>query len=94
MNIEQMKAVLREILVKTDLTPCVVGHRGVGKTAGIIQLCRELHTHKLHPKHKVVVTITPPDDTCQVATLGRILSRDKYDAVVLDAIRQISGEAQ
>lgn len=34
MNIEQMKTVLREILVATDLTPCVVGHRGVGKTAG------------------------------------------------------------
>ncbi|HKJ05466.1 MAG TPA: hypothetical protein VJ974_07715 [Geopsychrobacteraceae bacterium] len=42
MNIEQMKTVLREILVNTDLTPCVVGHRGVGKTAGIIQVCREL----------------------------------------------------
>lgn len=42
MNIEQMKIVLREILVATDLTPCVVGHRGVGKTAGIIQVCREL----------------------------------------------------
>jgi len=25
MNIEQMKSVLREILLKTDLTPCVVG---------------------------------------------------------------------
>ena len=42
MNVEQMKAVLREILTKTDLTPCVVGHRGVGKTAGIIQICREI----------------------------------------------------
>lgn len=42
MNVEQMKTVLKEILTKTDLTPCVVGHRGVGKTAGIIQLCREL----------------------------------------------------
>jgi len=42
MNIEQMKTVLREILLKTDLTPCVVGHRGVGKTAGIIQVCREI----------------------------------------------------
>ncbi len=42
MNIEQMKTVLREILVATDLTPCVVGHRGVGKTAGIIQVCRDL----------------------------------------------------
>lgn len=42
MNIEQMKTVLREILVATDLTPCIVGHRGVGKTAGIIQVCREL----------------------------------------------------
>ncbi|HEX9079508.1 MAG TPA: hypothetical protein VF795_07960, partial [Desulfuromonadaceae bacterium] len=41
MNIEQMKLVLTEILAKTDLTPCVVGHRGVGKTAGIIQVCRE-----------------------------------------------------
>lgn len=42
MNIEQMKIVLKEILIKTDLTACVVGHRGVGKTAGIIQVCREL----------------------------------------------------
>ena len=42
MNIEQMKTVLREILTKTDLTPCVVGHRGVGKTAGIIQVCQEI----------------------------------------------------
>ena len=42
MNIEQMKIVLKEILRKTDLTPCVVGHRGVGKTAGIIQTCREI----------------------------------------------------
>ncbi|HEY6009481.1 MAG TPA: hypothetical protein VIU40_14235 [Geobacteraceae bacterium] len=151
MNVEQMKAVLREILTRTDLTPCVVGHRGVGKTAGIIQVCRELgrrylplrlgqmevgdlvgipyregetmhwsrpcwwpddrdadsvvhcdelnraqqedtlqaifqfveppaegqnralHTHKLHPRHKVVVTINPPDGTYQVATLDRAL---------------------
>jgi AAA domain (dynein-related subfamily) len=42
MNVEQMKTVLKEILTKTDLTPCVVGHRGVGKTAGIIQVCREI----------------------------------------------------
>lgn len=42
MNIEQMKTVLKEILSKTDLTPCVVGHRGVGKTAGIIQVCRDI----------------------------------------------------
>lgn len=42
MNIEQMKIVLKELLSKTDLTPCVVGHRGVGKTAGIIQVCREI----------------------------------------------------
>lgn len=42
MHVEQMKAVLREILTKTDLTPCVVGHRGVGKTAGIVQVCREI----------------------------------------------------
>jgi hypothetical protein len=151
MNVEQMKTVVREILAKTDLTPCVVGHRGVGKTAGIIQACREigrryvplrlgqmevgdlvgipyregeimhwsrpswwpddrdadsvvhcdelnraqqedtlqaifqfveppaegqgraLHTHKLHPRHKVVVTINPPDGTYQVATLDRAL---------------------
>ena len=151
MNVEQMKIVLKEILVKTDLTPCVVGHRGVGKTAGIIQVCREigrryvplrlgqmevgdlvgipfregrimhwsrpcwwpaddapdaivhcdelnraqqedtlqaifqfveppaegqkraLHTHTLDPKHKVVVTINPPDGTYQVATLDRAL---------------------
>lgn len=151
MNIEQMKLVLHEILAKTDLTPCVVGHRGVGKTAGIIQVCREgdwryaslrlgqmevgdlvgipyregevmhwsrpswwpednapptvvhcdelnraqqedtlqaifqfvephvegqpraLHTHRLAPRHKVVVTINPPDGTYQVATLDRAL---------------------
>lgn len=151
MNIEQMKTVLREILTHTDLTPCVVGHRGVGKTAGILQVCREigrqyvplrlgqmevgdlvgipyregelmhwsrpswwpseqdepaiihcdelnraqqedtlqaifqfveppaegqrraLHTHKLAPKHKVVVSINPPDGTYQVATLDRAL---------------------
>lgn len=151
MNIEQMKVVLKEILTKTDLTPCVVGHRGVGKTAGIIQACREigrryvplrlgqmevgdlvgipyrdgtvmhwsrpswwpsdeapetivhcdelnraqqedtlqaifqfveppaegqlraLHTHTLALKHKVVVTINPPDGTYQVATLDRAL---------------------
>ncbi len=151
MNIEQMKIVLREILIKTDLTPCVVGHRGVGKTAGIVQVCREigrrytplrlgqmevgdlvgipyregevmhwsrpswwpaeddpetvvhcdelnraqqedtlqaifqfveppaegfrrgLHTHTLHPKHKVVVSINPPDGSYQVATLDRAL---------------------
>jgi len=42
MNIEQMKIVLKEILTRTDLTACVVGHRGVGKTAGIIQVCREI----------------------------------------------------
>ncbi len=42
MNIEQMKTVIKEIITKTDLTPCVVGHRGVGKSAGIIQACREI----------------------------------------------------
>ncbi|HKI51304.1 MAG TPA: hypothetical protein VJ995_04470, partial [Geothermobacteraceae bacterium] len=151
MNIEEMKLVLSEILAKTDLTPCVVGHRGVGKSAGILQACREmgrdyvtlrlgqmevgdlvgipyreagtmhwsrpswwpadeapaaivhcdelnraqqedtlqaifqfveppapgllraLHTHTLHPKHKVVVSINPPDGTYQVATLDRAL---------------------
>ncbi len=151
MNIEQLKLVLKEILTKTDLTPCVVGHRGVGKTAGIVQVCREigwqyaplrlgqmevgdlvgipfrendimhwsrpswwpaddapqtlihcdelnraqqedtlqaifqfveppaeglqraLHTHRLAPRHKVVVTINPPDGTYQVATLDRAL---------------------
>lgn len=151
MNVEQMKIVLREIVTKTDLTPCVVGHRGVGKTAGIIQVSREigrrylpirlgqmevgdlvgipyreggsmrwsrpcwwpgdneadtlvhcdelnraqqedtlqaifqfveppaegqsraLHTHTLHPRHKVVVTINPPDGSYQVATLDRAL---------------------
>jgi MoxR-like ATPase len=151
MNVEQMKIVVREILTRTELTPCVVGHRGVGKTAGIIQVCREtghrylplrlgqmevgdlvgipyrdgdimhwsrpcwwpgekdsdtiihcdelnraqqedtlqaifqfveppaegekraLHTHQLHPRHKVVVTINPPDGTYQVATLDRAL---------------------
>jgi len=151
MNVEQMKTVLKEILVRTELTPCVVGHRGVGKTAGIIQACREigrdyvalrlgqmevgdlvgipyrdgatmhwsrpswwpaddapemvvhcdelnraqqedtlqaifqfveppvegrrraLHTHSLHPRHKVVVSINPPDGSYQVATLDRAL---------------------
>lgn len=146
-----MKQVLAEILAKTDLTPCVVGHRGVGKTAGIIQVCRQeswryvslrlgqmevgdligipfrdkdtmhwsrpswwpadsdpptvvhcdelnraqqedtlqaifqfveppvegepraLHTHRLAPRHKVVVTINPPDGSYQVATLDRAL---------------------
>jgi hypothetical protein len=151
MNITQMKQVLAEIITKTDLTPCVVGHRGVGKSAGIAQVCREigreyvalrlgqmevgdlvgipyregkimhwsqpswwptddapatvihcdelnraqqedtlqaifqfveppvegqerrLHTHRLHPKHKVVVSINPPDGSYQVATLDRAL---------------------
>ena len=151
MNIEQMKVVIKEILTKTDLTPCVVGHRGVGKSAGIIQACREidrkyvslrlgqmevgdlvgipfhdgdimhwsrpswwpgdeerptvvhcdelnraqqedtlqaifqfveppaeglfrsLHTHHLSRRHKVVVSINPPDGTYQVATLDRAL---------------------
>jgi MoxR-like ATPase len=151
MNIEQMKVVLKEIVTKTDLTPCVVGHRGVGKSAGIMQVCREidrryvplrlgqmevgdlvgipyregeimhwsrpswwptesdcesivhcdelnraqqedtlqaifqfvepplsgvgrgLHTHRLHPKHKVIVTINPPDGTYQVTPLDRAL---------------------
>ncbi len=151
MNVEQMKTVLAEILTKTDLTPCVVGHRGVGKTAGIIQVCRDLgkrymplrlgqmevgdlvgipyregdvmhwsrpswwpdaddtptvvhcdelnraqqedtlqaifqfveppvegrwralHTHQLAPRHKVVVSINPPDGSYQVATLDRAL---------------------
>ena len=41
MNVLQMKLVVREMLANTELTPCVVGHRGVGKTAGIIQVCRE-----------------------------------------------------
>jgi len=150
-NIEQMKLVLKEMLAGTDLTPCVVGHRGVGKSAGIIQVCREagwryvslrlgqmevgdlvgipyregeimhwsrpswwpgdtdpptvvhcdelnraqqedtlqaifqfveppvegepraLHTHRLAPQHKVVVTINPPDGSYQVATLDRAL---------------------
>jgi hypothetical protein len=151
MNIEQMKTVITEILTKTDLTPCVVGHRGVGKSAGIIQACREmerryislrlgqmevgdlvgipfrdgevmhwsrpswwpgddqpptvvhcdelnraqqedtlqaifqfveppaegllrsLHTHHLSKRHKVIVSINPPDGTYQVATLDRAL---------------------
>lgn len=42
MNIDQLKTVLREIITKTDLTPCVVGHRGVGKTAAIVQLSEEI----------------------------------------------------
>ena len=151
MNVEQMKIVVKEILSKTDLTPCVVGHRGVGKSAGIIQSCRELerryvslrlgqmevgdlvgipfrsgevmqwsrpswipgddepptvihcdelnraqqedtlqaifqfveppaegmlralHTHRLSLRHKVVVSINPPDGSYQVATLDRAL---------------------
>jgi len=151
MNVEQMKSVIKEIIAKTDLTPCVVGHRGVGKTAGIIQACRDidrryvslrlgqmevgdlvgipfrtgdtmhwsrpswipgdedpptlvhcdelnraqqedtlqaifqfveppaegmlraLHTHKLSKRHKVVVSINPPDGSYQVATLDRAL---------------------
>lgn len=151
MNIEQMKIVVKEIAAKTDLTPCVVGHRGVGKTAGIVQACRELdrryvslrlgqmevgdlvgipyrtgetmhwsrpswlpadndpptiihcdelnraqqedtlqaifqfveppaegmlrslHTHSLSRRHKVVVSINPPDGSYQVATLDRAL---------------------
>lgn len=151
MNVEQMKTVLKEIVTKTDLTPCVVGHRGVGKTAGIIQACRDLerryvslrlgqmevgdlvgipfregevmrwsrpswlpadddpptivhcdelnraqqedtlqaifqfveppsegmlralHTHTLSRRHKVVVSINPPDGSYQVATLDRAL---------------------
>ncbi|MDD2273174.1 MAG: hypothetical protein PHP95_15545 [Desulfuromonadaceae bacterium] len=151
MNIEQMKSVIKEIITKTDLTPCVVGHRGVGKSAGIIQACseidrkyvslrlgqmevgdlvgipfrdgdimhwsrpswwpgddeaptlvhcdelnraqqedtlqaifqfveppaeglqRSLHTHHLSRRHKVIVSINPPDGTYQVATLDRAL---------------------
>lgn len=151
MNIEQMKSVIKEILTRTDLTPCVVGHRGVGKSAGIIQACREidrkyvslrlgqmevgdlvgipfregevmhwsrpswwpgddepptvvhcdelnraqqedtlqaifqfveppaegmlrsLHKHHLSRRHKVIVSINPPDGTYQVATLDRAL---------------------
>jgi hypothetical protein len=151
MNVEQIKIVVKEILAKTDLTPCIVGHRGVGKTAGIIQACRELgrpylslrlgqmevgdlvgipfrdgdvmkwsrpswlpgdddpptvihcdelnraqqedtlqaifqfveppaegmlrslHTHRLSRRHKVVVSINPPDGSYQVATLDRAL---------------------
>jgi len=151
MNVEQMKIVVKEIISKTDLTPCVVGHRGVGKSAGIIQACRELerryvslrlgqmevgdlvgipfrsgevmhwsrpswlpgedepdtvihcdelnraqqedtlqaifqfveppaegmlraiHTHGLSRRHKVVVSINPPDGSYQVATLDRAL---------------------
>jgi len=146
-----MKSVIKEIVAKTDLTPCVVGHRGVGKTAGIIQACRDmdrryvslrlgqmevgdlvgipfrsgdtmhwsrpswipgdedpptlvhcdelnraqqedtlqaifqfveppaegmlraLHTHTLSRRHKVVVSINPPDGSYQVATLDRAL---------------------
>ncbi len=151
MNIEQLKIVLKEIVTKTELTPCVVGHRGVGKTAAIRQVCSELkrnyvplrlgqmevgdlvgipyregeimhwsrpswwpvesdaeaivhcdelnraqqddtlqaifqfiepplsggsrglHTHRLHPRHKVIVTINPPDGTYQVVPLDRAL---------------------
>jgi hypothetical protein len=34
---------------------------------------RALHTHRLAPQHKVVVTINPPDGSYQVATLDRAL---------------------
>jgi hypothetical protein len=34
---------------------------------------RALHTHRLAARHKVVVTINPPDGTYQVATLDRAL---------------------
>ncbi len=34
---------------------------------------RALHTHQLAPRHKVVVSINPPDGTYQVATLDRAL---------------------
>jgi MoxR-like ATPase len=181
MNIEQMKQVLTEILTKTDLTPCVVGHRGVGKTAGIVQVCRAigrryvplrlgqmevgdlvgipyregavmhwsrpswwpteedadtvvhcdelnraqqedtlqaifqfveppvegqaraLHTHQLSPRHKVVVSINPPDGTYQVATLDRaLLDRMVLLFVETDYLcwaryaqaRQLDGEVQ
>jgi hypothetical protein len=151
MNVEQMKIVVKEMIANTDLTPCVVGHRGVGKSAGIIQACRELerryiplrlgqmevgdlvgipfrtgelmhwsrpswlpteeeppalihcdelnraqqedtlqaifqfveppaegmqraiHMHRLARRHKVVVSINPPDGSYQVATLDRAL---------------------
>lgn len=43
MNIDQLKTALREIITKTDLTPCVVGHRGVGKTAAVVQVCEEIN---------------------------------------------------
>jgi len=36
-------------------------------------LRRALHTHTLHPKHRVVVSINPPDGSYQVATLDRAL---------------------
>lgn len=42
MNISQLKVVLREVITRTNLTPCVVGHRGVGKTAAIFQVCKEI----------------------------------------------------
>jgi hypothetical protein len=34
---------------------------------------RALHTHQLDPKHKVIVTINPPDGSYQVAPLDRAL---------------------
>ncbi len=34
---------------------------------------RALHTHTLHPCHKVIVSINPPDGSYQVATLDRAL---------------------
>lgn len=181
MNIEQMKIVIKEIITKTDLTPCVVGHRGVGKSAGIIQACREidrkyvslrlgqmevgdlvgipfregdvmhwsrpswwpgddepptvvhcdelnraqqedtlqaifqfveppaegllrsLHTHHLSKRHKVVVSINPPDGTYQVATLDRALI-DRMVMIFVEtdyqcwaryaARRELSGDVQ
>jgi hypothetical protein len=181
MNIEQMKVVVKEIITKTDLTPCVVGHRGVGKSAGIIQACREidlkyvslrlgqmevgdlvgipyregdimhwsrpswwpgdddpatvvhcdelnraqqedtlqaifqfveppveglcrsLHTHHLSSRHKVVVSINPPDGTYQVATLDRALidrmvmlfvETDYISWALYAAQRELSGDVR
>ena len=42
MNIVQLKTMLREIITETDLPTCVVGHRGVGKTAAIVQVVKEI----------------------------------------------------
>jgi hypothetical protein len=42
MNIEQMNIAQKGILTNTDLPLCGNGHRGVGKSDGIMQICHEI----------------------------------------------------